>query len=238
MHHGRLGLRRQPRRQGGRGRTRGRPREEAEAAVAELRAGADRSTGLVREFTGLVAAEHTAPVLVVDRRGWVQANADGFAKIIEPMIDKLSAKKGAAVGARRWRSARASPAPRSGCCSASSAPRCSASSTRSTTRRAGCCSWRPTSSTSSASSASTRRLPALGLPARGDAPGAVHGRAVDARPPLRRDDGARPTPSSPPRSPRTASRAHLRGRPRRRRQPDRRDRARPSSARSSTGSPA
>ena len=72
--------------------------EDAAAAVAELRADADRSTGLVREFTGLVAAEHTAPVLIVDRRGWVQANADGFAKIIEPMIAKLSAKKGQPSG--------------------------------------------------------------------------------------------------------------------------------------------
>lgn len=72
--------------------------EDAAAAVAELRADADRSTGLVREFTDLVAAEHTAPVLIVDRRGWVQANADGFAKIIEPMIAKLSAKKGPPSG--------------------------------------------------------------------------------------------------------------------------------------------
>ena len=72
--------------------------EDAAAAVEELRAGADRSTGLVREFTGLVAAERTAPVLIVDRRGWVQANADGFAKIIEPMIAKLSARKGPPSG--------------------------------------------------------------------------------------------------------------------------------------------
>ena len=36
---------------------------DAAAAVDELRAGADRSTGLVRDFTGLVAAERTAPVL-------------------------------------------------------------------------------------------------------------------------------------------------------------------------------
>nr|WP_246210333.1 zinc-dependent metalloprotease [Nocardioides piscis] len=33
-------------------------------------------------------------MLVVDRRGWVQANADGFAKILEPLIEKLMAKKG------------------------------------------------------------------------------------------------------------------------------------------------
>ena len=69
-------------------------RPEAVEAVEELRAGAERSTPLVREFTGLVASERTAPVLVVDRPGWVQANADGFATVIAPLIDKLQAKKG------------------------------------------------------------------------------------------------------------------------------------------------
>ncbi len=73
-------------------------REDAAAAVAELRAGADRSTGLVREFTGLVAADRTAPVLVVDRPGWVQANADGFATVLGPIIDKLGSRKGPPTG--------------------------------------------------------------------------------------------------------------------------------------------
>ncbi|WP_230083905.1 zinc-dependent metalloprotease [Nocardioides marmotae] len=68
-------------------------RDEAAAAVAELRAGAERSTGLVREFTGLVAEERTAPVLVVDRAGWVQANADGFRTVLAPVIETLTAKK-------------------------------------------------------------------------------------------------------------------------------------------------
>ena len=73
-------------------------RDEADEAVAELRADADRSTGLVREFTGLAAAEPTAerpgaPVLVVDRAGWVQANADAFATILGPIVDKISEKK-------------------------------------------------------------------------------------------------------------------------------------------------
>ena len=53
--------------------------DEAAATVAELRDGADRSTAYVREFTGLEAGERTAPVLVVDRPAWIQANADGFA---------------------------------------------------------------------------------------------------------------------------------------------------------------
>ena len=68
-------------------------RDEADAVVAELRADADRSTGLVRDFTGLTAVEHDAPVLVVDRPGWVQANADGFRVAISPMVEKLASKK-------------------------------------------------------------------------------------------------------------------------------------------------
>jgi coenzyme F420 biosynthesis associated uncharacterized protein len=81
-------------------------RAEAADAVAELRAGAERSTPLVREFTGLQASDRTAPVLVVDRPGWIQANADGFAAIISPLVEKLQDKKGApgpvaeAIGSR------------------------------------------------------------------------------------------------------------------------------------------
>src|SRR5512139_3868870 len=81
-------------------------RAEADEAVAELKAGAHRSTPLVREFTGLVAEERSAPVLVVDRRGWIQANADGFAQVITPLVDRLQEKRGApsplaeAVGSR------------------------------------------------------------------------------------------------------------------------------------------
>ena len=70
-------------------------RPDADAVVAELRADADRSTGLVREFTGLEATERTAPVLVVDRTGWIQANADGFADVLGPLVEKLQARRGA-----------------------------------------------------------------------------------------------------------------------------------------------
>lgn len=68
-------------------------RDEAAEVVAELRAGAARSTGLVRDFTGLDAPDGTAPVLVVDRPGWVQANAEGFAVATRPMVEKMVAKK-------------------------------------------------------------------------------------------------------------------------------------------------
>ena len=68
--------------------------DEAAAAVVELREGAERSTPLVQEFTGLHAAAGSAPVLVVDRSGWLRANADGFAKLLSPVVDKLIEKKG------------------------------------------------------------------------------------------------------------------------------------------------
>jgi coenzyme F420 biosynthesis associated uncharacterized protein len=67
---------------------------EAAATVAELREGASRSTSYVREFTGLDAGALSAPILVVDRPAWIQANVDGFAKLLTPIIDKLEAKKG------------------------------------------------------------------------------------------------------------------------------------------------
>src|SRR3978361_1650726 len=81
-------------------------RGEAVEAVEELRAGAERSSPPVGQSPGLVTSDRTAPVLVVDRPGWVQANADGFATVIAPLIDKLQEKKGApgplpdAIGSR------------------------------------------------------------------------------------------------------------------------------------------
>jgi coenzyme F420 biosynthesis associated uncharacterized protein len=73
-------------------------RAEAAQVVTELRDGANRSTALVRDFTGLVAEERTAPVVVVDRRGWIQANADSFATILAPVVDKLAQRKGVPSG--------------------------------------------------------------------------------------------------------------------------------------------
>ncbi len=68
-------------------------REEAAEVVGELRDGAARSTPLVREYTGLAAEEGSAPVLVVDRRGWVQANADGFAHILGPLLERMEERR-------------------------------------------------------------------------------------------------------------------------------------------------
>ncbi len=77
------------------------PAAEAAGCVAELRADAEKSSQLVRDFTGLHAAENTAPVLVVDRGGWVRANADAFADISAPLVDSLQGGRGAPTGLTR-----------------------------------------------------------------------------------------------------------------------------------------
>jgi len=75
--------------------------DEAAAVVAQLRGAADRSTGLVRDFTGLVAEERSAPVLVVDRPGWVRANAEAFSTMLAPVVARLTEKKGEPTGVAR-----------------------------------------------------------------------------------------------------------------------------------------
>ena len=50
-------------------------------------------SALVRGCTGLEAGERTAPVLVVDRAGWVQANADAFRTILGPLVGRLTEKR-------------------------------------------------------------------------------------------------------------------------------------------------
>ncbi len=64
-------------------------RAEIAGAVDDLRRFADESTPLVRDCTGLVAERASAPVLVVDRPGWVQANIDAFRQVIEPLVTRL-----------------------------------------------------------------------------------------------------------------------------------------------------
>ena len=80
--------------------------DEAHEVVAELRRDAAASEEHVRAFTELHAASATAPVLVVDRLGWVQANADGFRQILRPLVARLRERRGepsgvsAAIGSR------------------------------------------------------------------------------------------------------------------------------------------
>ncbi|MDX6308040.1 MAG: hypothetical protein QOI06_1086 [Nocardioidaceae bacterium] len=64
-------------------------RDEATRAVTDLRRYAAQSEEHVRRYTLLETESSTAPVVVVDRGGWVQANIDGLRFVIDPLIDKL-----------------------------------------------------------------------------------------------------------------------------------------------------
>ena len=64
----------------------------AAEVVAALRAAAVRAEAYVVEVTGLPVPPATAPVLVVDRPGWIQANLDGFRQTLAPLEGKLGEK--------------------------------------------------------------------------------------------------------------------------------------------------
>ncbi|VXC36825.1 zinc-dependent metalloprotease [Aeromicrobium sp. 9AM] len=71
---------------------------EVAEAVAELREGAARSEGPVRDFSDLHATSATAPVLVVDRPRWIEANLDTFKVMMDPVMVKLAAANKAPSG--------------------------------------------------------------------------------------------------------------------------------------------
>ncbi|MQS12877.1 zinc-dependent metalloprotease [Streptomyces kaniharaensis] len=72
-------------------------RAEAAAVVAELRRHALEAEEHVRAFTGMrstsLAEAAATPVLVVDRPGWVRANVAGFRTIVQPLVEKLQARR-------------------------------------------------------------------------------------------------------------------------------------------------
>jgi coenzyme F420 biosynthesis associated uncharacterized protein len=67
---------------------------EARAAVAELRRSAAEAEGHVRGFTRLTASSGSAPVVVVDRPGWVQANTEAFEQVLGPLGELIAQRRG------------------------------------------------------------------------------------------------------------------------------------------------
>jgi coenzyme F420 biosynthesis associated uncharacterized protein len=67
---------------------------ETEQVVTQLRSHASRAQAFVADHTGLQATPDTSPVVVVDRGGWAQANADAFEVLITPVMSRLREKKG------------------------------------------------------------------------------------------------------------------------------------------------
>ena len=66
---------------------------EARAAVTQLRAFAVEAHGHVASYTRLDAPTDGAAVAVIDRPGWIQANASGFRTVLEPLVEKLQERR-------------------------------------------------------------------------------------------------------------------------------------------------
>ncbi|RYI99358.1 MAG: coenzyme F420 biosynthesis-associated protein, partial [Actinomycetales bacterium] len=63
---------------------------EAAGVVEALRSAAEVAAVPVSEYTGLKAIGTPAPVLVVDRRRWTEANLSSFEDLLEPVMTKLA----------------------------------------------------------------------------------------------------------------------------------------------------
>ncbi len=82
-------------------------RDEARAAVAELREHARSAEAHVRAFTAMYGSQEPdgerrpgdgTPVLVVDRPGWIKANVAGFREVLRPLLQKMAARRAAVPG--------------------------------------------------------------------------------------------------------------------------------------------
>jgi len=69
------------------------PPEVARQAVADLKTYAAQAHGHVAAFTGLDAPTDPSSVVVIDRPGWIQANASGFRTVLEPLVAKLQERR-------------------------------------------------------------------------------------------------------------------------------------------------
>jgi coenzyme F420 biosynthesis associated uncharacterized protein len=66
---------------------------QARAVVDELRVATDRAAQHVADLTGLTEPAVTAVTVVVDRDGWIAANARSMATVMDPITDQLTARK-------------------------------------------------------------------------------------------------------------------------------------------------
>ena len=66
---------------------------EANEAVADLRSCATRAAWPVAETSRLQAPASAHPALIIDRPRWIDANVDSLQGMLDPVIDKLAAKR-------------------------------------------------------------------------------------------------------------------------------------------------
>ncbi|MDV3220173.1 zinc-dependent metalloprotease [Intrasporangium sp.] len=67
--------------------------DEVDEIVADLRAAAAEAEEPVAQTSRLRAPDGAPPPLIVDRAGWISANVDSFKAMIDPVVDKLLAKR-------------------------------------------------------------------------------------------------------------------------------------------------
>ncbi|MGW3361713.1 zinc-dependent metalloprotease [Streptosporangium canum] len=68
-------------------------REEARQAVAELRQLSREAEGHVREFTRIDTETAPQAATIVDRSGWIKANVEGFRVVLEPLTERMAARR-------------------------------------------------------------------------------------------------------------------------------------------------
>src|SRR6266568_1882174 len=62
---------------------------EARGVVSELHELAAEVAEPVQRVTGMISAEDSGRVAVVDRPGWIRANIDGFRLVLDPLVEHL-----------------------------------------------------------------------------------------------------------------------------------------------------
>lgn len=73
-------------------------RDQARRTVSDLHEFAALAEGHVRDYTGLHAEGAHAPVLVVDRERWVEANTEAFRAVLAPLAEKVRDRRGDGAG--------------------------------------------------------------------------------------------------------------------------------------------
>jgi coenzyme F420 biosynthesis associated uncharacterized protein len=66
--------------------------EEAADVVAELRRLAAEAADHVEAYTGLSAAAGPAPIRVIDRRDWAEANISGLREVVAPLLSRATTR--------------------------------------------------------------------------------------------------------------------------------------------------
>lgn len=68
-------------------------RGEVDALVDELRSAAQRAIEPVAQTTGLSTPAASAPALILDRPGWIRANAVSMSAMIDPVLEQVASRR-------------------------------------------------------------------------------------------------------------------------------------------------